>query len=308
MVGIDISKAFLDVAVVPGGKFWRENNDGAGIDRVVKEVEGIGANLVIVEATGGMEAPVVGRLAEALQPVVVANPRQVRDFARATGKLAKTDRIDAGVLAAFGAAVKPTPRRLREADEEELRALMVRRRQVVEMLVAEKNRLRMASRMVRPKVMAHVEWLEQEQKDLDRELRDFIKASPIWQAKSQLLRSTPGVGPLMTAGILAWMPELGSLNRHEVAALAGVAPFNRDSGTMRGKRVVWGGRKEFRRLLYMAAVTSIRHNPQLGVFYRRLRAAGKPGKVALTAVMRKLIVTLNTMVRTGVPWQPAMGS
>ena len=241
VVGIDVSKAFLDVAMIPAGRSWRENNDAVGIERLVKEVEAVRANVVILEATGGIEAPVVARLAEASLPVVVANPRQVRDFARATGKLAKTDKIDAEVLAAFGAAIKPTPRRLRETDEEELRALMVRRRQVVEMLVAEKNRLRMASRVVRAKVMAHIEWLEKEQKDLDRELRDFIKASPIWQAKSRLLQSTPGVGPLMTAGLLAWMPELGTLNRHEVAALAGVAPFNRDSGTLRGKRAVWGG-------------------------------------------------------------------
>jgi transposase len=270
---------------------------------LLKELRETAPTLVVLEATGGLEAFVVGRLAEASMPVVVANPRQVRDFARATGRLAKTDRIDADVLAQFGKAIQPSPRPLRDAEQEQLRALMVRRQQLVEMLVAEKNRLRTASTVVRPSIESHIEWLEKQQRDLNRDLNQFIKSLPLWQAKAKLLTSAPGVGLTMSAGLLAWLPELGRLNRHEIAALVGVAPFNRDSGTLRGKRMVWGGRAELRALLYMATLTAVRYNPPLATFYRRLRSAGKPGKVALTAAMRKLLVILNTMVKNNTPWR-----
>lgn len=302
VVGIDVSKAFLDVAVLPSKKVLRVTNDAAGAEVLLKELGQADPALVVLEATGGLEAFVVARLAEASMPVVIANPRQVRDFARATGRLAKTDRIDAEVLAEFGRAVRPSPRPLRNAEQEQLRALMVRRQQLVDMLVAEKNRLRMASAVVRPSIESHIEWLEKQQRDLNRDLRQFIKSLPLWQAKAKLLITAPGVGPTMSAGLLAWLPELGRLNRHEIAALAGVAPFNRDSGTLRGKRMVWGGRSELRALLYMSTLTAIRCNPPLAVFYQRLRLAGKPGKVALTAAMRKLLVILNTMVKNNTPW------
>lgn len=303
VVGIDVSKSFLDVAMLSSKKVWRVSNDAAGVDQLRKQLTEAAPELVILEATGGLEAFVVGRLAEAFLPVVVANPRQIRDFARATGRLAKTDRIDSEVLAEFGRAIRPSPRVLRDADQEQLRALMMRRQQLVEMLVAEKNRLRTASAVVRPSIESHIEWLEKQQRDLNRDLNQFIKASPLWQAKAKLLTSAPGIGSTMSAGLLAWLPELGRLNRHEIAALAGLAPFNRDSGTLRGKRMVWGGRSELRSLLYMATLTAVRWNPALAAFYRRLRLAGKPGKVALTAAMRKFLVILNTMVKNNSPWR-----
>jgi transposase len=303
VVGIDVSKAFLDVSMLPMKKVWRVSNDTAGVEGLVKDLAEAAPALVILEATGGLEAFVVGRLAEAPMPVVIANPRQVRDFARATGRLAKTDRLDAEILAEFGRAVRPCPRPLRNGEQEQLRALMVRRQQLVEMLVAEKNRLRLATPVVRPSIESHIEWLEKQQRDLNRDLDKFIKVSPLWQAKAKLLSSAPGVGPTMSAGLLAWLPELGNLNRHEIAALAGVAPFNRDSGTLRGKRMVWGGRSELRALLYMATLTAVRYNPPLAAFYRRLRQAGKPSKVALTAAMRKFLVILNTMMKNNTPWR-----
>jgi transposase len=302
VVGIDVSKAFLDVAVLPGGRHWRVAYDGKGVAGLVAELTALGPDLVVMEATGGLEGMAATGLAEAGIPTAVVNPRQVRDYARATGQLAKTDRLDAQVLAAFGQAVKPRVRLLEGAEREQLRAVLARRQQLVEMLVAEKNRLPGATPMVRPNLRAHIRWLEKQQRDLDRDLQDFIKRSPLWQAKAQLLTSVPGVGKLMSSTLLAWMPELGSLNRHQVAALAGVAPLNRDSGTLRGRRCVWGGRSQVRRVLYMAALAAARHNPPLALFYRRLRQAGKPAKVALTAVMRKLLVILNAMVKNNSPW------
>jgi transposase len=302
VVGIDVSKAFLDVAALPEGRQWRVGYDAKGVVDLVGELKGLEPDLVVMEATGGLEAMVATGLAEAGISTAVVNPRQVRDFARATGRLAKTDRLDALVLAAFGQAVKPRVRALEGPEREQLRALLARRQQLVEMLVAEKNRLPGASAMVRPNLRDHIRWLEKQQRDLDRDLQAFIKSSPLWQAKAQLLSSMPGVGKVMSSTLLAWLPELGKLNRHQIAALAGVAPLNRDSGTLRGRRCVWGGRSQLRRVLYMAALTATRYNPALALFYRRLRQAGKPAKVALTAVMRKLLVILNTMVRTNSPW------
>lgn len=303
-VGIDVSKDHLDVAVRPTGEAWQVSYESQGISDLVESLRELAPHLVVLEATGGMELAVAGELAAANLPVVVANPRHVRDFARAAGKLAKTDSLDAQVLAHFAEALRPEPRALPDAGTQELGALVARRRQLVEMITAEKNRVRTATRRIRPKVQQHIRWLEENLKDLDQELGDFICSSPMWKDKEQLLRSTPGVGPVLSMTLLSDLPELGNLNRGEIAALVGVAPFNRDSGTLRGKRTVWGGRSQVRAALYMAALVATRYNPILRDFYQRLCAAGKPKKVALTACMRKLLTILNVMVRDHRHWNP----
>ncbi len=271
---------------------------------MVVRLRELAPHLVVLEATGGMELAVAGELAAANLPVVVANPRHVRDFARAAGKLAKTDSLDAQVLAHFAEALQPEPRALPDAGTQELGALVARRRQLVEMITAEKNRIRTATRRIRPKVQQHIRWLEENLEDLDQDLGDFIRSSPMWKDKEQLLRSTPGVGPVLSMTLLSDLPELGNLNRGEIAALVGVAPFNRDSGTLRGKRKVWGGRSQVRAALYMAALVATRYNPVLRDFYQRLCAAGKPKKVALTACMRKLLTILNVMIKHHSHWNP----
>ena len=231
-----------------------------------------------------------------------------RDFARATGKLAKTDALDAQVLAHFAEAVRPSVRPLRDADTQELNFLTMRRSQLVTMLVSEKNRLGRASHSVRPRIQSHITWLEQELSDLDNDLREALRRSPVWREKDDLLRSVPGVGEQLSLSLLAYLPELGTLNRKQIAALVGVAPFNRDSGPRRGKRSVWGGRSRVRATLYMAALSASRYNPVLRVFYQRLLAAGKPKKVALTACMRKLLTILNAMIRSGQHWTPQVNT
>lgn len=303
-VGIDVSKDHLDVAVRPTGEAWQVSYDSQGISDLVGRLRELAPQLVVLEATGGMELAVAGELAAANLPVVVANPRHVRDFARASGKLAKTDSLDAQVLAHFAEAMQPEPRALPDADTQELGALVARRRQLVEMITAEKNRIRTATRRIRPKVQQHIRWLEENLEDLDQDLGDFIRSSPMWKDKEQLLRSTPGVGPVLSMTLLSDLPELGNLNRGEIAALVGVAPFNRDSGNFRGKRKVWGGRSQVRAALYMAALVATRYNPVLRAFYQRLCAAGKPKKVAITACMRKLLTILNVMVRDNCHWNP----
>ncbi len=303
-VGIDVSKDHLDVAVRPTGEAWQVSYDSQGISDLVGRLRELAPQLVVLEATGGMELAVAGELAAANLPVVVANPRHVRDFARASGKLAKTDSLDAQVLAHFAEALQPEPRALPDADTQELGALVARRRQLVEMITAEKNRIRTATRRIRPKVQQHIRWLEENLEDLDQDLGDFIRSSPMWKDKEQLLRSTPGVGPVLSMTLLSDLPELGNLNRGEIAALVGVAPFNRDSGNLRGKRKVWGGRSQVRAALYMAALVATRYNPVLRAFYQRLCAAGKPKKVAITACMRKLLTILNVMVRDNCHWNP----
>ncbi len=303
-VGIDVSKDHLDVAVRPTGEAWQVSYDSQGISDLVGRLRELAPQLVVLEATGGMELAVAGELAAANLPVVVANPRHVRDFARASGKLAKTDSLDAQVLAHFAEALQPEPRALPDADTQELGALVARRRQLVEMITAEKNRIRTATRRIRPKVQQHIRWLEENLEDLDQDLGDFIRSSPMWKDKEQLLRSTPGVGPVLSMTLLSDLPELGNLNRGEIAALVGVAPFNRDSGNFRGKRKVWGGRSQVRAALYMAALVATRYNPVLRAFYQRLCAAGKPKKVAITACMRKLLTILNVMVRDNCHWNP----
>ena len=248
--------------------------------------------MVLLEATGGLELPLVAALAAAALPVVVVNPRQVRDFARATGTLAKTDSLDAAVLAHFADAVRPSVRPLRDAETQVLNSMTARRHQVLTMLVSEKNRLGTAISAVRPRIESHIAWLEQELSDLDKELRQSLRQSPVWREKDELLRAVPGVGEQLSLTLLADLPELGALDRRQIAALVGVAPFNRDSGTLRGRRAVWGGRSRVRGVLYMGTLTATRYNPVIRDFYQRLLAAGKTKKVALVACMRKLLTIL----------------
>lgn len=300
--GIDVSKAELEVAV--GEQAWTVSNDVAGIEALVDRLRKHSPELVVLEATGGHETAAVAALAEAGVPVVVANPRQVRDFARATGQLAKTDRIDARVLGLFAERVRPEVRPLPDEEAQELRALLARRRQLIEMMVAEKNRLKTAPGAVARGIQRHIDWLKRQLKSVDSDLEGRIKKSSVWRAKDDLLRSVPGIGPVTSRTLIGELPELGTLNRRQIAALAGVAPLNRDSGTLRGKRMVWGGRRSVRVALYMAALTASQRNPVIREFYERLRARGKPPKVALTACMRKLLVILNAMARDGAIWNP----
>ena len=301
-VGIDVSKAALDLWLYPSGRNWRVEHSPAGMKALAEELASVQPAVVVVEATGGLEISLAVVLGAAGLPVTVVNPRQVRDFARATGRLAKTDKLDAQVLAQFGAAVQPPVRPLPEEARRELRALVTRRQQLLEMITAEKNRMRQTTPGVRQRIQANVIWLQAQLKELDRDQGDFMRSSPLWREEAELLQSVPGVGPIVTATLIARMPELGSLNSKEVAALVGVAPFNRDSGTLRGKRTVWGGREPLRTALYMATLVATRYNPVLREFYQRLCAAGKPKKVALTACLRKLMVILNSMIKYRRPW------
>ena len=301
-VGIDVSKAQVDVAVRPTGKRWTLPYDETGIEGLIPQIVDLEPALVLLEATGGLELPLVAALAAAALPVVVVNPRQVRDFAKATGTLAKTDTLDAAVLAHFADAVRPEVRPLRDAETQALNSLTARRHQVMTMLVSEKNRLGTAIGAVSPRIEAHIAWLEQELSDLDKGLRQTLRRSPVWREKDDLLRTVPGVGEQLSLTLLANLPELGTLNRRQIAALVGVAPYNRDSGALRGKRAVWGGRSRVRAVLYMGALVATRHNPAIRDFYQRLLASGKPKKLALVACMRKLLVILNSMLKNGSPW------
>lgn len=301
-VGIDVSKAMLEVAIRPSGERWSVANEEAGVRELVKVLEKTTPTLIVVEATGGMQTLVVAELAAAGLPVAVVNPRQARDFAKATGRLAKTDAIDAEVLAYFGQAIRPEVRELKDEQTQLLTALMSRRRQIIDMLTAEKNRFASAPKAVRKEIRKHIEWLEARLKAMDGQISDAIKENPAWHEKDLILRSTPGVGPVLSVSLLAGVPELGRLNRQKLAALVGVAPLNRDSGTYRGTRKVWGGRAQVRAVLYMAAVSASRANPVIRAFYQRLVAAGKKPKVALTACMRRLLCILNVMVKNGTRW------
>ena len=358
-VGIDVAKARLDVAIRPSGDRREIPNGEAGIAELVKEMQQLNPAALVLEASGGLELPLVVALAAASLPVVVVNPRQARDFAKATGKLAKTDSLDAAVLAHFAEALRPTVRTLPDAETRLLNSLILwmrrswltsprlsvlrygcndetgcrrfpmrlprdyqmqqviethlphlsrsqlvaRRQQVMAMLVAERNRLSSAVITVRPRIETHIAWLKQELDDLDQTLRRTLRQSPLWREKDDLLRSVPGVGDQTSATLLACLPELGALDRRQIAALVGVAPFNRDSGALRGKRTVWGGRARVRTSLYMAAMVASRFNPVIRDFYQRLLAAGKPKKLALTACMRKLLIILNSMLKHGSSWQ-----
>jgi transposase len=302
-VGLDVAKPTLDVALRPSGEQWRVPNDEAGVAALVDRLRPLHPTLLVCEATGGFERAAIALLAAAGLPVVVANPRQIRDFARATGQLAKTDQIDAAILALFAERVRPTPRPLSDEAAQLLDALLTRRRQLLEMLVAEKNRLGFAPRALHRGIQQHIRWLERQLDDVTKNLAAHIEQSPVWRAKDDLLQSVPGVGPIVSAVLLAELPELGTLSHKQIATLAGVAPLARDSGTLRGKRIVWGGRAGVRTALYLAALCGRRWNPQLRVFYARLIAAGKPKKVALIACARKLLTILNAMLRDTARWR-----
>jgi transposase len=304
-VGIDVSKAQLEVGVLPTGEVWQTPNETQAISDLASRLLELAPKLVVMEATGGLEIPVAAALSRNGLSVVVVNPRQVREFARATGRLAKTDKIDALILALFGERVRPEPRPLPDDLAQAFEALQARRRQLVRMLAEEKNRLQQArSGEVRSGIQRHMRWLESEIKEVERELKDGVRKSPIWRAKDDLLRGVPGVGRVTSFTALAQLPELGRLNRKQIASLVGVAPHACDSGTLRGKRMVWGGRAAVREALYMAALAASRFNPVLRAFYQRLLAAGKPRKVALVACMRKLLTILNAIIRDGQPWRP----
>jgi len=299
-VGIDICKDSLDVAVHDSDKQWRFTNDPAGITRLCRMLVKLGPALVVFEATGGYEMPLYLGLDKAKLSAAPVNPRQIRDFARSTGKLAKTDALDAKVIAHFGFAVKPVPHPI--PDTHELKMAQARRIQLLEMITAETNRLRGMPKALNKRIEAHIAWLQKELAETDHEVQDLIGKDPIWRDKDTLLQSTPGVGPILSATLIAQLPELGTLNRRKIAALVGVAPLNRDSGTMRGRRTIWGGRAHIRAVLYMATLVATRYNPVIQDFYTRLCSAGKTKKVALTACMRKLLTILNSILKHCVPW------
>jgi transposase len=306
VVGIDVSSNRLDVACQRGEDFesWEVAYTKAGIEELEERLSEREADLVVLEATGGYEWAVASHLAVRGEKVCVVNPRQVRDFARSHQILAKTDKIDAKVLALFGERVRPEPRALKNVEQKGLEALVARRRQLQDMLSAERNRLRFATAAVRRSITKHIRYLEKELDRADGELKSAIESSPLWRAQDQLLKSVPGIGDVCSATLLAQLPELGKLRGREIAALVGVAPFNRDSGKLRGRRVTWGGRRKLRCALYMATITAVRYKQPLRLFYERLLTQGKPKKVALIACMRKLVVTLNAIVRDQVPWSP----
>ena len=305
-VGIDVAKLRLDVHLRPSGERFTIDHGEEEVAALVGRLAALAPALVVLEATGGMEVRLAAALAAAGLPVAVVNPRQVRAFARATGRLAKTDRLDAAVIARFAEAVRPPVRPLPDEATRCLGALVARRRQPLEMLVAERNRRHAAEPLMHERLDAHLRWLEEALAEIERELDGAVRGSAAWRAREELLRSVPGVGPVSARTLLAELPELGSLTRRQAAALVGVAPFSRDSGRMRGKRAIRGGRARLRACLYMAAVAAARgSNPAIAGFYERLRLAGKPAKLALTACMRKLVVTLNAMLRNNTAWQRA---
>lgn len=308
-IGIDVSKATLDVFVLPTGGHWQVAQRQASVDALIEQLVALAPQRIVLEASGGYEAPLVASLATRQLPVIVVNPRQVRDFARATGQLAKTDRIDAQVLAHFGEAIRPELRPLPDAFTRAVRALVSRRRQLQEMLTSEQNRLVSAAVQDAPEPLRkqlgdHIDWLRRQLKQLDDDLHQQLQASPLWRARENLLRTVPGIGPVTSATLLSQLPELGQLDRKAIAKLVGVAPLNHDSGTLRGPRRVWGGRAAVRAVLYMAALVATRCNPHIRAFYARLRTAGKPTKVALVACMRKLLTICNSILRSATPWRP----
>jgi len=305
-VGIDVSPDQLEVHVRPTAESWRVAADEAGIGALVERLRVVGATLIVLEATGGYETLVAVALAEAGLPLAIVNPRQIRDFARAPGQLAKPDALDAHIIAAFAEAVRPPGRPVPDEQTRALSELVARRRQLVEMLGAELNRRRVTRQpALRKQLDRHIAWLQEALARLDQDLRRLIRATPVWRETEDLLRSVPGVGNVTAFTLIAELPELGVLNRRAIAALVGVAPFARDSGTLRGRRMIIGGRAAVRRTLYMATLTAIRRNPAITAFYGRLRGTGHPPKVALTAALRKLLVMLNAILRDRRPWQPA---
>ncbi len=303
-VGIDVSEDWLDVAVRPSGEQWRAAQDEDGISSLVKHLAKLRPELIVMEATGGPERLAATALGAAELPVAVVNPRHVRDFARSQGILAKTDRLDAAVIAHFGEVSKVVAKPLASEEAQELEALVARRRQLVQMKTAEMNRHHRAMEVVRCRIDRVIDVLDQEIKDIDADLTSRLQQSPLWREREELLRSVPGVGPNLTFCLLANLPELGTLNRREIAALVGVAPLARDSGRSHGVRVCWGGRANVRAALYMPTLVAVRHNEALRKFYTRLLQMGKPKKVALTACMRKLLTILNSMLKHSTAWNP----
>ncbi len=303
-IGIDVSKQQLEVAAHQSDYQFRCANKVSAFGTLVAELLSWRPALIVLEASGGLETRVVSALQGAGLPVVVVNPRQVRDFAKALGQLAKTDRLDARVLAHFAAAIKPPLRPLKAKEQQELDALTGRREQLVEILADEKNRrAAAASDSVRDQIKEHIDWLEDRIAELDKQIKALLQTSPRWASKDQILQSVPGIGPVASFSLIADLPELGTLNRQQISKLVGVAPLNRDSGQQRGTRHIYGGRAQLRRVLYMAALTASRHNARLKEFYQRLRANHKPFKVAITACMRKLLAIINVMIRDNTCWK-----
>jgi transposase len=302
-IGIDVSKAQLDVAERPSGERAVMPHTEESMTTLVARLRDRRLACLVLEATGGLEVPLASALAVAGIPVAVVNPRQVRDFARATGQLAKTDAIDAQILARFAEAVRPASRPLPNEATQAFSALLTRRRQLIEMLVAEQNRMQRAPRPIQRQIQVHLTWLKKQLVALDEDLTHRIQSTPIWREQEDLLRSVPGIGPVVSRTLLAELPELGTLTHRQIAALVGVAPLNRDSGTLRGRRTTWGGRAVVRAALYMSTLVATKHNPVIKVFYQRLRAVGKAPKVALVACMRKLVTILNAMVKHRTPWR-----
>jgi transposase len=300
-VGLDVSKQHLDVAVRPQSRHFVTLNNDRGIEQLVKRLAALKPRLIVLEASGGYEFLITAALAQAQLPVALINPQAVRKFAGATGKLAKTDKIDAQVLAHFAEALKPEPRPLPDQEQQLLKAALQRRIQVVKMIGQEKNRLEKTFiPALTQDIQAHLTWLQQRLEQLDRDLNDQIRRSPLW--RDRLLQSIPGVGPVVARAVMAQLPEAGTLPAKKTVALVGVAPYNRDSGRFRGKRMIRGGRSHLRHMLYMAAVVAARFNPLIRPFYQRLLAAGKPKKLALTACMRKLVLIINAMLKNNQPW------
>lgn len=301
-VGVDVSKDKFDLATSASCDQLQFANDQRGIDRLVKWLDGQQPTLVVLEASGGYEMALVSALAVAGSPVAVVNPRQVRDYAKASGKLAKTDAIDAAVLAGFADAMRPQARPVLDEQARQLKALVARRRDLVQMIVAETNRLETALPAIATGIRKHLAWLEKQLAAVNKDIDDTIRSSPVWREKDQLLQSAPGVGPVTSFALLADLPELGTLSHKQIAALVGVAPFNRDSGRHKGKRTCWGGRTDLRRTLYMGTLAATRFNPAICEFYQRLTDQGKPKKVAVIASMRKLLTHLNAMARDNCAW------
>lgn len=304
-IGVDVSKERLDVAVRPSGEHNSFTNDEAGIAQMTDCLGRLSPEMILFEATGGWQMNAVNALAARRLPVVIINPRQVRDFAKATGQLAKTDTIDAGILAHFAEAVRPEIRELKPLEARKLEALNTRRRQIVEMLTAERNRLITAPEWTRPDIEEHIAILKKRLAAINKDIDKLIRQSPLWREKDKILKSFPGVGPVTASTMLSDLPELGTLNPKAIAALVGVAPLNCDSGNYQGRRKIWGGRACVRSLLFMCAKTAVRCNPGIRGFYERLIGAGKLRKVALTACMHKILIILNAMIRDQVCWRAA---
>jgi len=305
-IGIDVCKTKLDVALIPDDQRWSVGNNETDISSLVKRLEELNPTLIVLEATGGLETLAAASMGAANLPVAVINPRQGRDFAKATGQIAKTDNIDARTLALFAERIRPEPRPLKDQDLQELTALLTRRNQLIGMLTAEKNRLSSAPKTIRKNIEEHIQWLDRRIKQSNGDMERLIQNSPLWREKDALLRTFNGVGPVLSVTLLSGLPELGTINKKKISNLVGLAPLNSDSGKFRGKRIIWGGRASVRSALYMGTLSAIRFNPVIKAFYQRLIAAGKKPKVAITACMHKLLTILNAMIKNSTPWDPEL--